>query len=99
MRINKARVGANEIEFTAVQLFAALVAKALNERARALHDFGEVESNIFSADAPRSDMASTVQNLCGVEQRLGRHTAPEDAKPAHFRTAFDYNRAQAIFHR
>ena len=94
VRIKKARLGADELEFATGQLFAALVRKAFDERVRAYHHFREIKTNVFSTDAPRLGMAGVVQDFGSVEQRLRGHAAAQDAQPAHFRAAFDHGRPQ-----
>src|SRR5260221_8206179 len=44
-------------------------------------------------------MAGQVHHLRGIKERFGRHTSAQDAKPAHFVSAFDHDRFQTLGNR
>ena len=91
-RIKKTRVGADELEFAASQLFAAIIRKFLDERVLARHDFREIEATLFNTNAPLLRLLGEVQYFGGIKQRLRGHAAAQDAQPAYFRAAFDHDR-------
>ena len=89
MRIQKSGIGADEFEFSAVELLHAVIRKILDERIFPRHDFFEIEADFSGADAPRFGVAGEVHDFGGVKQRLRRHAAAQDAQPADFFAAFD----------
>ena len=53
------------------------------------HDFGEIKGNFAGAHAPRFRVFGEMFHFRGVEQRLRRHAAAQDAQSADFFAAFD----------
>ena len=95
VRVEKVCARAEEFEFAARQLLPAEIGELGDERVLARHDFGEVEASVFDAHAPCAGVIREVHDFGGVEQRLRRHAAAQDAQAADFFAAFDNDSFQA----
>jgi hypothetical protein len=91
MRVNKSRIGTDELELSVAKLFVAIIGKAFDEQIFARHDLFEIERNILNANTPRFGMAGEMHDLGGVKQRLGRHATAQNTKTADFFASFDHN--------
>ena len=78
-----------------VKLLIAVIGKFLDQPIFPRHDFGEVEPGLLRPDAPSGGVLGQVHDFSRVEQRFGRHTATQDAEPAHFLASLDHHRAQS----
>ena len=89
MRVQIPGIGADEFESLAVKLPDAEISEVLYLRIFPRHDFREIEINFPGAHAPRLRVFGEVLDFSGVEQRLRRHAAAQDAQSADFLAAFD----------
>ena len=82
----------HEFEFAVRELLDAVMGEVLNHRVFSRHDPREIEVDLRNADAPGPRVSREMDDIRRVEQRLGRHAAAQDAKPADLFTAFDDGR-------
>ncbi len=94
VRIHKLRIGADEFEFSGVELLNAVVRKILDKRIFSRHHLFKIKADFSDADAPRFGMTGKMHHFGGVKQRFGRHATAQDAQPADFLATFDNDRFQ-----
>ena len=94
VRIQKSCVGADEFEFSGVELLDAKIGKILDQRIFPRHHLFEIKADFSSADAPRFRMFGQMLHFRCVKQGFGRHAAAQDAKSADLLAAFDDDRFQ-----
>ena len=84
-------MGAEEFKFSRVELLRAVVGEILDLNALARHDLGEVEADLAGANAPDGGPFGLMFDFGGVEQCLRGHATAQNAKSAHFGSAFDHH--------
>src|ERR1043166_3976861 len=95
MRVAKFGIGAQELKFTADELFLAILRKIANHRVFAFHDGLEVKAGPGDAQSPGRASASQVEDVCRIEERFAGHATAQNAKSAQLLRPFDENGAQA----
>ena len=82
VRVQETGARPQQLEFSVVQLVAAISGKILHHGMLAGHDRVEIEARLWNPEAPGTGGARQMQDLCRVEQRLARHASPQNAKAA-----------------
>ena len=95
MRIEKFCVGADEFEFSGIQLLRAAIGKIFYLRIFPRHDFGKIKRHFARAHAPRFRVFGEMLHFGGIEQGFCRHATAQDAQSADFFAAFNDNGFQS----